>query len=235
MNFDDVLDFSVGLGEAIVSVGEDIALGVQRSAQGLGASGSARQSQIGSENERTAKILYKALTTAPSAATHPLTLTVTHIMTKYYDVLPDEMLRALAKKAGVVAATTAANMAVRKQTKAYLIKKVVPKIASKIASSAAYRALAKRLGVSAGASASGVGTLVGLLMAQGLIQRASISSRRLAIVAPDLHRTLKRDGLDMLFFLVEKPMEKQMKAIAAARANGAAFKKAAEEAAQKAR
>lgn len=233
MNLDDVVDFSVGLGEVVAELGQDLSLGLERSIEGAGASGGGRQLQIGAENERAAKLLYEALTKAPGAANHPLTRIVTQIVIRYYDALPDEMVDALARKAGIVVGHAAAKVAVKSQVKAMLVKHVAPKIATKIAASAVYRSIATRLGVTAGATVSGVGTLLGLVLMQGLLQRGSVASQRLLSMAPDLHQIMRQDGLDMIYFLVEKPMQKQIQAIAAARTNAAVLKQAADRAIQK--
>ncbi|CAN0606719.1 unnamed protein product [Ectocarpus sp. 12 AP-2014] len=68
---------------------------------------------------------------------------------------------------------------------------------------------------------------------QGLLQRGSQASQRLQSMAPDLHQLLRQDGLDMMYFLVEKPMQKHIQAIAAARTNAAALKQAADRVIQK--
>jgi hypothetical protein len=228
MSLDDVLEFGIGLGEVVADVGQDIVFGLERSAQSLGAGEDGRQAEIGAENERAFDVICEALSRAPGAANHPLTRIVAHIMTRYYDALPDEMIDALARKARIVIGTTVARQLVKRQVKAMLVRTVVPRIAASIASSAIYRGIATRLGVSAGATASGVGTLLGLVLFQGLLQRASEASRRLRSVAPDLHHILQRDGLDMIYFLVERPMASHIQAIVTARTNAQALNRAAQ-------
>jgi hypothetical protein len=228
MSLDDVVDFGIGLGEVVADIGQDIVLGLERSAQGLGAGEDGRQAQIGAENERAARLIKEVFTTAPGAATHPVTRLITEILIRYYDALPDEMIDALAKKARIVIGAAIARQLVKRQVKAVLVRMIAPRIAAAIATSAIYRGIAARLGVSAAATVSGVGTLLGLVLMQGLLQRASEASQRLRNVAPDLHQALQRDGLDMIYFLAEKPMERHIEAIVTARTNGQALRRAAQ-------
>jgi len=51
MNFDEVVKFGVGLGDTVAELGQDIVFGLERSAEGLGTSGSGWQLQIGAEDE----------------------------------------------------------------------------------------------------------------------------------------------------------------------------------------
>jgi hypothetical protein len=52
---------SVALGKGVYSVGEDLVYGIERTAEGLGASSSGRISEIGQENEYIAKIITKRI------------------------------------------------------------------------------------------------------------------------------------------------------------------------------
>lgn len=85
--------------------------------------------------------------------------------------------------------------------------------------------IAKRLGVSAGASATGIGAPIGLLMMQGLMQRSSHAAMRLRNKSPKLYVILQGNGdLQLLYFLLEKPLEKYVQAISTAERNNAQFK-----------
>ncbi len=96
-----------------------------------------------------------------------------------------------------------------------------------IAATSAYKQMARRLGVSAGASASGIGTPIGLLMMQGLLQRSSHASLRLKSKSPNLYKVLRRNGnLQLMYFLLEKPLKKYLGAIVFAEQNLTAFQTA---------
>lgn len=78
------------------------------------------------------------------------------------------------------------------------------KIAIKIASTTLYKQISKKLGLSVATSTTGIGIPISLLMLQGLLYRASQGSKRLKQESSDLWSELRaKDGLDMLYFLVE--------------------------------
>mgnify|MGYP001059523590 FL=1 len=224
--WDDLLDVGTALGNGIYSVGEDIVLGIERSAEGLGVRGSERIAQIGRENDLLVKLITDLFRYGVTAAESPLYKIISKILLKYYSSFPEEALRKLAKGAAIGGAYTAGRMVIGKA----LATAIAKRIAQKIALSAAYKQISKKLGVSAGAGATGIGIPITLLMIQGVAQRSSDASMRLKALDPQLHRELRAaNGLDMLYFLVEKPMQKHMKAIVAARRNPKAFENAAKE------
>lgn len=101
-----------------------------------------------------------------------------------------------------------------------LAEAVATRIAFVIAASTAYKQIAKRIGVSTGATPTGIGTPIGLLMMQGLMQRSSHAAMRLRMKSPQLYSVLQRNGdLQLLYFLIEKPLEKHVRAISTAEQN----------------
>lgn len=214
---DTLVDAATALGDGLYSVGEDLVLGAERTAEGYGMRGSERMIEIGTENEYLLQNLYGAITNGTDLARSPLGELIKRILIRYYSYLPEDVLRDLAVKAGAVGGGYVTG---RMIIGTALARRVAAKLLVKIAESAAFKALAKRLGLSVGTAATGIGIPVALLMGQGVAQRASAASQRLRQNYPELYAELRRtDGLDMLFFLVEKPMEKHLLAISAGKRN----------------
>ena len=210
------IDVAVALGKGVYSVGEDIALGVQRTGEGLGLGNDGRMVNIGYENRAAASLLHDAFKYAMSDHGNPLYKSILLVLEHYYSYFPESAITLLANKAGIAAGYSAGRMLIGKK----LAEVVASKIAIAIAASSAYRQIAKRIGVSAGASATGVGLPIGLLMMQGLMQRSSHAAMRLRQKSPELYFILQRNGdLQLIYFLLEKPMEKYIHAISAAEQN----------------
>lgn len=212
---DTFMDGASALGNGVYSVGEDLVMGAHRTAESYGLNGSARVGQIGAENEYLAKNLYATITKGPTLVTSPLGKTIHKILEHSYAKLPEEVVRDLAIKAGVIGGGYIGGRAII-GTK--LAKAIASKVVVRVAKSAGFKALAKRLGIAAGTSATLVGIPIGLLMGMGVAQRSSRASMRLRGSHPELFQELRREqGLDMLYFLVEKPMKPHLDAITAAR------------------
>ena len=161
-------------------------------------------------------MLHDAFKYAMSDHGNPLYKSILLVLEHYYSYFPESAITLLANKAGIAAGYSAGRMLIGKK----LAEVVASKIAIAIAASSAYRQIAKRIGVSAGASATGVGLPIGLLMMQGLMQRSSHAAMRLRQKSPELYFILQRNGdLQLIYFLLEKPMEKYIHAISAAEQN----------------
>ncbi len=220
---DDAIDVTVALGKGIYSVGQDIALGVERTGEGLGLGDDGRTATIGYENRAMVSLVEEFIKYGISDQRSPLYKSIVHVLEHYYSYFPDQAISALAKQAGVGAGYTIGRMVIGKK----LATAVATRIAMAIAASAAYKQIAKRIGVSAGASATGIGTPIGLLMMQGFMQRSSHASMRLKNKSPKLYTLLHRNGdLQLLYFLLEKPLEKHVEAISTAERNITRFQSA---------
>jgi len=218
---DDAIDVVVALGKGIYSVGQDVALGVERTGEGLGNDG--RTATIGYENRAMVSIIDEFIKYGISDHRSPLYKSIFHVLEHYYSYFPDQAISTLAKQAGIGAGYTVGRMVIGKK----LATAVATRIAMAIAVSVAYKQIAKRIGVSAGASATGIGTPIGLLMMQGLMQRSSHASIRLKNKSPKLYTLLQKNGdLQLLYFLLEKPLEKHVEAISTAERNIAQFQSA---------
>ncbi|MET0064708.1 MAG: hypothetical protein ABW076_00010 [Candidatus Thiodiazotropha sp.] len=220
---DDSIDVVVALGKGIYSVGQDIALGVERTGEGLGLGEDGRVSAIGRENNAMVSLIERFVKYGVSDQSSPLYKSIVYVLEHYYSCFPDQAIDILAKQAGIGAGYTVGRMVVGKK----LATAVASRIAVAIAASAAYKQLARRIGVSAGASTTGIGTPIGLLMMQGLLQRSSHAAMRLRMKSPKLYAILQRNGdLHLLYFLLEKPLEKYVQAISTAERNNAQFQSA---------
>lgn len=218
----DAYNVAVACGEGIVSVGEDLAYGVERTAQGLNFSNPSRQVAIATENELLAKLLADMVKHGINTPKNPLYRVVKLILSEYYQHIPEEILKKLAEKLGLKIAYYGGRMVIGKK----IAEKIALKIAAKVALTAAYKQLAKKIGVSAGASATGVGIPISLLMLQGVVQRASKASQRLKKRQPALWLSMRQSGgLDMIYFIVEKPMQPYIDGIAMAKTNAPAFRR----------
>jgi hypothetical protein len=218
-----VIDRTVAIGEGIYSVGEDVVFGIERTAQGLGASGSARIVEIGLENEQIAKLLIEAIQ-YPLKEKGPLYKAIKLILLEYYSKFPEETLRIIAEKANIGVGFLAGRMLIGRQ----IVASVTKRILLKIAASQGFKQLSSKLGLSAAATATGVGAVVGLLMFQGMLQRASDGRKELEELLPSISQKLKKEGnLDLLYFLIEGPMKKQLDAIKIAISSPKQFEDAA--------
>lgn len=213
---DSSIDVAVALGKGVYSVGQDVAFGIQRTGEGLGLGSDGRIANIGYENRAMVSLLEDFFRYGSSDRRSPLYKSIVYVLEHYYSYFPDNVIAELAKQAGIGAGYTAGRMVIGKK----LAEAVATRIAVAIAVSAAYKKIAKRIGVSAGASATGIGTPIGLLMMQGLMQRSSRAAMRLRMKSPQLYFILQRNGdLQLLYFLLEKPLEKYVQAISTAERN----------------
>jgi len=207
---DNVVDMSLALGKGIYSVGEDVALGFERTGEGLGLGDDGRMAQIGFENNAMTTLLSNVVKYGVNNVNSPLYKSIVHILENYYVTLSDKELEAVARKANIAASYTLGRMVIGKK----LAEAIAIRIATAIATSTTYKIIANRLSVSAGVSATGIGVPIGLLMMQGVLQRSSLAANRLKIKNPQLHRKLQSNGnLQLVYFIVEKPMEKYINVI----------------------
>ena len=128
-----------------------------------------------------------------------------------YRNCPEEVLQRLVDSAAVAGSYIAGRMVVGN----YLARQMAKALATKVAASEAYRRLTVKLGVTSGAGGGGwIGAGILLVMLQGIAQRSSKASMRLKARHPQLYSLLRAEkGLDLLYFLVEKPLENHLKTL----------------------
>ncbi len=220
---DDAVDVITALGRGVYSVGEDIVLGIERTSEGLGLGFDGRMAAIGYENRAMTSIFEDFVKYGIDDQRSPLYKSIVRVLEHYYSYFPDSVITTLAKQAGVGAGYTIGRMVIGKK----LATVVATRIATIIAASATYKQIAKRIGVSTGASATGIGAPIGLLMIQGFMQRSSHASMRLRNKSPKLYSILQNNGdLQLLYFLLEKPLDTYVEAISTAERNNVQFQNA---------
>ncbi len=194
---DEVANFASSVGDGVVSVGEDLVGGVRRTGRGLNIFDTAEGARIGAENERAYGVIV-SLVRNESVIRKTVSIAIQDI----YDKLPankkeivnDKLIEAGVRLGGYVTGRMIVGSAIARR--------IALKIAGRIASGQVYKMIAKKIGVSAGASATGIGIPIALLMLQGVLERAARASRKLARENPELYRELKKENLDMAWFLV---------------------------------
>lgn len=201
-------DIASGVGRGIYSVGEDIVGGAARTARGLNVFDSDELAQIGVEDIRAFELI-KLLVTNWNTIEETCTTVVDYI----YETLPEPQkakMRAMATKGASVGGGYILGRIVIGST---IAKSIARLIAGRIAASETFRMLAIRLGVSEGAGATGIGVPIMLLMLQGVLERASKASRRLAGQYPELYQALSQKNLDMAWFLIEPHLDDLRQAV----------------------
>lgn len=210
---DEALDISSALGNGVYAIGQDIVFGFQRTGQGYGLGEDGRVGEIGYENQAMVELLQKVAEYGITDPKSPLHQVIYYVLENYYSHLPESVLNKVASEARVGVAYAAGRLVIGKK----LARAVAVRVAVAIAATAVYKSIAVRIGVAAGTSATGIGVPIGLLIGQGIMQRSSRASRRLRKKSPELYRKLRRKGdLQLLYFIVERPLEKYVEAIALA-------------------
>jgi hypothetical protein len=220
---DSTIDIGVALGRGVYSVGEDLVFGIQRTGEGLGLGRRGRVSQIGYENDAIARLLYDVAKYGVSGERSPLHRTVVFVLEEYYSHFPEEAVAHLARAMGLGTAYVTGRMIIGRS----LAVAVATRITAAIAMSAAYKQLANRLGIAKGASATGVGIPIAAFMMQGVLQRSSHAAMRLNAQHPTIYTALRRNGdLQLLYFLLERPLERHLSAISHAKRDPEGFRRA---------
>lgn len=217
---DVAIDITNALGKGIYSVGEDIVLGLDRTREGLGMGHDGRMAEIGFENAAMVSLIKNIVKYGIIDRNNPIYKSIVSILETYYSYFPDQVIDILAKEAGIATGYVVGRTVIGVR----LATIVATRIATAIAASAAYKQFAKRLGVSAAAGSSGVGIPITMVMLQGVLQRSSNAAKRLKMKCPRLYSKLERNGdLELIYFLIEKPLNNHIEAIANAERNNVEF------------
>ena len=127
------------------------------------------------------------------------------ISTFLLDNIPEEYYDDILKKISLKASGHLTRRLIKDQLKTIIRKRLEAKILERFES-----IIARKVAKSAvtATAAPLVGTAITVTALQGKIERASDASKRLQKLAPSLHSMLKRESLDMLYFLVEEQLAK---------------------------
>ena len=171
---DTFLDMSLALGQGVYSVGQDVALGFDRTTEGLGMGRDGRMLQIGYENRILFGLFNNLVKLGINNKNSPLFKAISIILEHYYASLSDENIEKIANQVGIKASYSLGRMVLGKK----LAEAIALRIATAIAASTTYKILASKIGASSGVSATGVGAPIGLLMMQGVAIGSFIMSKK---------------------------------------------------------
>ena len=197
---DDVMNVATGIGSGIVSVGEDLVGGVNRTSRELFTPD--ERAQISAENERALNLIISLINNRDI-----LSKVVQFTIQDIYTSLPPNLKEKVRKKLTDGAKRGAGYTIGRLVIGTTIAKSIARRVATQIATSQVFKALAIRLGLSASVGATGIGLVITLTMIQGVLERAAQASNRLRTDHPGLHELLVAQNLDMAWFIVEPHFE----------------------------
>ncbi|SDE12044.1 hypothetical protein [Rhodospira trueperi] len=179
------------IGEAFVSgvfsIPVDLYYGSRRTFEDMGLFGEEVQNENAAERGRIADLIKKAFNNK-----QVIYKLVQIILDDFFAQLPESTkgkLKEALDKAGI---WTASRYGAQITLSSYL--------GQKIAAAVVTKAIVKRL------VSVGVGAIVSVIVTQGIIERSSEASKRLRRANPRLHQKLKRESLDVIYFLVEEEL-----------------------------
>jgi hypothetical protein len=186
--------------QGVLSLPETFWHGIERTGQDIGLEGITSFEEAWGQNWRLMVLLEKTVKYGVMGAKHsPLIEAMIIILERYYHSLPQKekkevdskLQKVVARKLGKLTAGTLFSIGVAKR------------ISNKIIVDSFLRGLAKNL-------VKGVGTILSI---QGIIYTSAQASQRLKYKYPKIYFKMKEKDLDMLYFLLEKPMQKYLRAI----------------------
>jgi hypothetical protein len=193
------LTVAEAIGEGIISVPETLLDGLKRTKQGLEFWNIEQEVKIGGQNERAYKALKALYKYGIADYNSPIQKAIRIILVNFFEALPDaekkKVIDAIFKKGVYFGAKFAASIG--------LSMYVSGEIVERVAKNAVAQQLCKYLG-----SAE-----LTLLSLQGVLYKAGAASERLEKKFPKIYWELRRKNLDMIYFLIEKPMAKYLEVI----------------------
>src|SRR5690554_660285 len=112
---DSSIDVAVALGKGVYSVGQDVALGIQRTGEGLGLGSDGRIANIGYENRAMVSLLEDFFRYGSRYRTTPLFKSIVYVLEDYSSYFPDKVIAELAKEAGIGAGYPGGRMVIGKK------------------------------------------------------------------------------------------------------------------------
>ncbi|AVV39098.1 MULTISPECIES: hypothetical protein [Pantoea] len=184
----DAKQIAHGIMEGISSVPSGMYQGVVRTWEGSGLAGSDLKNRNQRETER-----FMRLIKATADRHEPIRQLVTIVINDFYLKLDDEGKQAINSKLGY----GAGRLGGRIGSQFILAQFIAKKILTRIVTVEPFKRF-----VRVGSSLS-----LNVIMLQGLIEEASCASRRMQMRFPVTYSKVSRINLDMVYFLVEKPLE----------------------------
>lgn len=194
-----ILTIAESLGEGIIALPKTLWHGIERTGQDVGLGGLNSFDEAWGQNWRLLKLLYNIPRFAYAHAQNPLVQAIEIILKHYYETLPSCARKRIADEA--------INKMAYFAGKAYFNRLFVRAIAMKISKKIIGNSVLKKIARVA-VKESGL-----ILSIQGTIYESAQASQRLKAKFPKIYSEMKKRDLDMLYFLVEKPMAKYLNAI----------------------
>lgn len=184
----DITQIAYGIADSLSSIPKGFRLGLVRTWEGIGIADRSEKYRNEDENERFFQMI-KGM----GNPENPLRRLITIIITDFYQKLDAKGKEAIENKllygGGAVVGKVGGQIAVAQTAAAIIIRKIVVEEAW-------------RHFIRFASSAS-----LNVIMFQGLIEEAARASRRMGKKYPTMYMKVKRENLDMIYFLVEKEME----------------------------
>ncbi len=194
-----VLTLLESIGDGIISLPETLWHGIERTGRDLGFDGSQPFEEAWAQNWRLLKLLEHTVKYVVRDYRTPLVRSVEIIFKNYYETLPECAKRKINNAAGKKVAYLGGKIAVN----AIVVKEIAKKISDKLMKTTFFTRIPKLLIKEAGL----------ILSIQGTIYKSAQASERLKAKFPKIWLEMKKHDLDMLYFLIEKPMQKYLNAI----------------------
>jgi hypothetical protein len=193
------LTVAEAIGDGVTSVPETLLDGLKRTAEGLEFWDTEQEVKIGGQNERAFAALKELAKYGIANFNSPVEKAIRIILFHFYENLPkaekQKVIDAISRK-GIYTTSKLATSAILSQIIAFRVTKAIMR-------GAAIKMLFRVL-----SSAE-----LTLLSVQGLLYKAGAASDRLRKKYPIIFMQMRNQNVDMLYFLIEKPMAKYMDAI----------------------
>lgn len=193
------LTIAEAIGEGVISVPETLLDGVKRTAEGWEFWDKEQEVKIDEQNKRAYRALKKIIKYGVKGFHSPIEKAVRIILFHFYESLPkkqrDKLLDAAIAKGLHVGSKTLTSMGLSYVISTRLTNKI-------IASEAIKKVFRYTMSVE-----------FTLLSMQGLLYQAGAASDRLQKKFPAIFVEMRNKDLDMIYFLIEKPMNKYLEAI----------------------
>ena len=187
------------LGEGVISIPETLWDGVKRTGEGLAFWDTREEIKIGGQNERAYEALKEIFKYGIADYNSPIEQTIRIILYHFYESLPKS------QRNKIISAAKHKSIFVTSKvmTSATLSEFVARRLAKKIIGSTVMRILIKQI----------VKVEFNLVAMQGLLYKAGAASDRLKAKFPRIWFELKKHNLDMVYFLIERPMKPYLEAV----------------------
>jgi hypothetical protein len=187
------------LAEGVISVPVSLWDGAKRTGEGLAFWNAQEEVKIGRQNDRAFHAVKGLIDYGIYKFDSPLQKLVRIILFHYYESLSSSDKEVLQEAVG----KKMIYLSSRIYTSANLSVEVAARLTSKIVATSAVKSLYRNV----------TKIEFTLLTAQGLLYKAGAASDRLKAKFPKIWHELMLKDLDMLYFIVEKPMQKYLEAI----------------------